>query len=190
MAETTEELVLDSGPQLIELVNPELPMVVSRSAPVPRRTLIAVMVKVTAIMRAIVDLIEKKRLPEVMILGRSLADHVITLAWITADVDQHYPRWERDDAKQHLDAHKRADIFWATRLGFPAGDHPFMDTYMVIFRHSSNRTHASILRTRRFGNRQRLPAPRRCRDRVRRLRSSSRSAHRLTLGWLTGCRSA
>jgi hypothetical protein len=182
MAETTEELVLDIGPQLIELVNRELPMIVSRSAPVPRRTLIALTVKVTAIMRAIVDLIEKERLPEVMILGRSLADHVITLAWITVDVDQHYPRWEKNDAKQRLDAHRhwqesgrgplldpeaiaryeqiltivpkfppdmrqcaeRADTFWTTRLGFPAGDHPFMDTYMVIFRHSSSRTHASI----------------------------------------------
>jgi hypothetical protein len=106
MAGTTEELVLDIGPQLIELVNRELPMVVSRSAPVPRRTLIALTVKVTAIMCAIVDLIEKKRLPEVMILARSLADHVITLAWITVDVDQHYPRWEKDDAKQRLDARR------------------------------------------------------------------------------------
>jgi hypothetical protein len=182
VAETTEELVLDIGAQLTALVSRELPMTVSRSAPVPRRTMIALTAKTTAIMRGVLDLIEKNRLPEVMILGRSLADHVITLAWIAADVDGHYPRWEKEDAKHRLGAHKhweesgrgrllepdavvryerilsvvskfppdmrecaeQADAFWARRLGFPAGDQPFSDAYMVIFRHSSSRTHASL----------------------------------------------
>lgn len=82
-------------------------MTLSREAPMPRRALRALAVKTTAIMRAILDLIEKGRLPEVLILGRSLADHVITLAWLAADVEENYPRWEKDDAKQRLDAHER-----------------------------------------------------------------------------------
>lgn len=39
---------------------------------------------------------------------------------------------------------EQADAYWPTRLGFPDGDAPFTDTYNVIFRHSSSRTHASI----------------------------------------------
>jgi hypothetical protein len=38
----------------------------------------------------------------------------------------------------------KADEYWATRLGFPAGDKPFADTYDVIFKHCSSRTHASV----------------------------------------------
>jgi hypothetical protein len=39
----------------------------------------------------------------------------------------------------------KADAYWATRLGFPDGDQPFADTYDVIFKHCSSRTHASVL---------------------------------------------
>lgn len=38
----------------------------------------------------------------------------------------------------------KADDYWATRLGFPANDKPFADTYDVIFKHCSSRTHASV----------------------------------------------
>lgn len=38
----------------------------------------------------------------------------------------------------------KADDYWAARLGFPAGDKPFADTYDVIFKHCSSRTHASV----------------------------------------------
>ena len=38
----------------------------------------------------------------------------------------------------------KADEHWAQRLGFPAGDTPFGDTYDVIFKHCSSRTHASV----------------------------------------------
>jgi hypothetical protein len=38
----------------------------------------------------------------------------------------------------------KADEYWAARLGFRAGDRPFADTYDVIFKHCSSRTHASI----------------------------------------------
>jgi hypothetical protein len=182
VAETTEELVLDIGQQLVDLVAKELPLTLSRQAPMPRRALLALAVKTTAIMRASLDLIEKNRLAEVLILGRSLADCVITLAWLTAATEENYPRWEKDDAKQRLDAHERwqdsgrgpllqpdavahyeqilsavenfppnlfqraeqADVYWPARLGFPDGDTPFTDTYNIIFRHSSSRTHASI----------------------------------------------
>lgn len=38
----------------------------------------------------------------------------------------------------------KADDYWATRLGFPPGDKPLADTYDVIFKHCSSRTHASV----------------------------------------------
>lgn len=116
-----------------------------------------------------------------MILARSVADHVITLAWLAINPEAHYPRWERGDARDRLAAHERfeergrtllepevkemferqkaskvkyppdmagradmADDYWATRLGFPAGDRPFADAYDVIFKHCSSRTHASV----------------------------------------------
>lgn len=42
-----------------------------------------------------------------MILARSLADHVITFAWLAIDPGAHYPRWERGDARDRLAAQKR-----------------------------------------------------------------------------------
>ncbi len=38
----------------------------------------------------------------------------------------------------------KADDYWATRLGFPADNKPFADTYDVIFKYCSSRTHASV----------------------------------------------
>lgn len=38
----------------------------------------------------------------------------------------------------------QADSHWATLLGFPPDDTPFADSYDVIFKHCSSRTHASL----------------------------------------------
>lgn len=38
----------------------------------------------------------------------------------------------------------KADMYWAPRVGFPTGDKPFADTFDVIFKHCSSRTHASV----------------------------------------------
>ena len=39
---------------------------------------------------------------------------------------------------------EQADAYWPPRLGFRDGETPFTDTYNIIFRHSSSRTHASL----------------------------------------------
>ena len=141
----------------------------------------ALVVKTVGIMRSLLDLTRDGHIIEVMILARSLADHVITFAWLAIDPGAHYPRWERGDARDRLAAEERwrsaaatllepkvkemferqkanpvryppdmddradkADDYWAARLGFPANDKPFADTYDVIFKHCSSRTHASV----------------------------------------------
>jgi hypothetical protein len=181
MTETTEHLVLDIGDRLVSLVASEIPIVVSDSVPTERRALEALMVKTVSIMRGLLDLTRHGHNTEVMILARSLADNVITFAWLAIDPAVHYPRWERDDARERLSADKRwkkrgrklldpsvkalcerqkakpvkyppdvaaradkADDHWAQRLGFPAADTPFGDTYDVIFKQCSSRTHASV----------------------------------------------
>ena len=132
-------------------------------------------------MRSLLDLTRHGHNTEVMILARSLADHVITFAWLAINPEAHFARWERGDARDRLAAQERwekrgrtllepsikeifehqkankvkyppdmddradkADEYWATRLGFPADDKPFADTYDVIFKHCSSRTHASV----------------------------------------------
>lgn len=181
MVETTAELVLDVGDRLVRLVTSETPVVVSNTVPKERRALQALLIKAVSIMRSLLDLARQDHNPEAMILARSLADHVITFAWLAIDPAVHYPRWERGDARDRLNAHERfqkrgrsllepgtkqlferqntnkvkyppdmagradkADDYWATRLGFPPGDKPFADTYDVIFKHCSSRTHASV----------------------------------------------
>jgi Family of unknown function (DUF5677) len=181
LVETTGELVLDVGDRLVRLVASETPIVVSNSVPKERGALQALLIKAVSIMRSLLDLARHDQNPEAMILARSLADHVITFAWLAIDPKLHYPRWERGDARDRLAAHDRfakrgrallepvakqlferqkanpvkyppdragradkADDYWAPRLGFPAGDRPFADTYDVIFKHCSSRTHASV----------------------------------------------
>ena len=181
MVETTAELVLDVGDRLVRLITSETPIVVSNTVPKERRALQALLIKAVSIMRSLLDLARHGHNPEAMILARSLADHVITFAWLAIDPEAHYPRWERGDARDRLAAHERfqkrgrtllepgakqlferqkanpvkyppdmagradkADDYWAPRLGFPAGDKPFADTYDVIFKHCSSRTHASV----------------------------------------------
>ena len=181
MTETTEKLVLDIGDRLVRLMSSEIPIVVSNTVPTERRALQALVVKTVGIMRGLLDLTRHGYNTEVMILARSLADHVITFAWLAIDPEAHYPRWERGDARDRLAAQERwekrgrtlleprvkeiferqkakqvkyppdmddradkADDYWATRLGFPANDKPFADTYDVIFKHCSSRTHASV----------------------------------------------
>jgi Family of unknown function (DUF5677) len=181
MVETTAELVLDVGDRLVRLVTSETPIVVSNTVPTERRALQALLMKAVSVMRGLLDLARHGHNIEVMILARSLADHVITFAWLAIDPGAHYPRWERGDARDRLAAQERfekrgrtllepgarviferqkanqvryppdmddradkADEYWATRLGFPADDKPFADTYDVIFKHCSSRTHASV----------------------------------------------
>lgn len=43
-----------------------------------------------------------------------------------------------------IDQAEKADEYWAPRLGYKETDTPFADTYEVIFRHCSSRTHALI----------------------------------------------
>jgi Family of unknown function (DUF5677) len=181
MVETTDQLVLDIGDRLVRLVTSEIPIVISNNVAAERRALQALLIKTVSIMRSLLDLTRQGHNAEVMILARSLADHVITFAWLAIDPEVHYPRWERGDARDRLAAQERfqkrgrallepavkemferqranqvkyppdmddradkADDYWATRLGFPAGDRPFADTYDVIFKHCSSRTHASV----------------------------------------------
>lgn len=107
MAETTSGLVLDIGDRLVGLVTPAVPMFVSNSVPTERRELKALLVKTASIMRGVLALTRDGCNAEVMILARSLADHVITFAWLGIDPEAHYPRWERDDARERLAAEKR-----------------------------------------------------------------------------------
>ena len=181
MAETTAQLVLDIGDRLVRLVTSETPIVVTNSVPTGRRALQALLIKTVSIMRSLLDLTRHEHNAEVMILARSLADHVITFAWLAIDPEDHYRRWERGDARDRLAAQERwqkrgrallepevkemferqkanqvkyppdmddradkADHCWATRLGFAADEKPFADTYDVIFKHCSSRTHASV----------------------------------------------
>jgi hypothetical protein len=37
-----------------------------------------------------------------------------------------------------------ADRYWAERLGFERDEAPLADTYQILFRHGSSRTHASL----------------------------------------------
>jgi hypothetical protein len=181
LPETTEKLVLDIGDRLVRLISSEIPIVVSNTVPTERRALQALVVKTVGIMRSLLELTRHGHNAEVMILARSLSDHVITFAWLAIDPEAHYPPWERGDARDRLAAQERwekrgrtllepgvkkmferqkanqvkyppdmddradkADDYWATRLGFPANDKPFADTYDVIFKHCSSRTHASV----------------------------------------------
>ena len=107
MAETTDQLVLDIGDRLVGLVTSEIPIVVSNTVPTERRALQALLVKTASIMRSLLDLTRHGQNTEVMILARSLADHVITFAWLAIDPEAHYPRWERGDARDRLAAHER-----------------------------------------------------------------------------------
>ena len=107
MSETTEQLVLDIGDRLISLVSSEIPIVIGNAVPTERRALQALLVKTAGIMRSLLDLTRLGRNTEVMILARSLADHVITFAWLAIDPGAHYPRWERGDARDRLAAQKR-----------------------------------------------------------------------------------
>jgi Family of unknown function (DUF5677) len=75
--------------------------------PTERRALQALLIKTTSIMRSLLDLARQGHRAEVMILARSLADHVITFAWLAIDPEDHYPRWERGDARDRLAAHER-----------------------------------------------------------------------------------
>lgn len=107
MSETTEQLLLDIGDRLISLVSSEIPIVIGNAVPTERRALQALLVKTAGIMRSLLDLTRLGRNTEVMILARSLADHVITFAWLAIDPGPHYPRWERGDARDRLAAQKR-----------------------------------------------------------------------------------
>jgi hypothetical protein len=91
MAETTDRLVLDIGDRLVRLVTSEIPIVVSNTVPTQRRALQALLVKTASIMRSLLDLKRHEQNAEVMILARSLADHVITFAWLAINPEAHYP---------------------------------------------------------------------------------------------------
>jgi hypothetical protein len=183
LTETTEQIVLDVGDRLVALMSAEIPIVISKMVPTERRALQSLSVKTVGIMRGLLDLTRHGHYTDMMILARSLADHVITVGWLAIDPPAHYPRWVRADAKDRLAAHERfaqsgrgallepevkamfelqkanqvryppdmndradkADECWAARLGFPAGERPFSDTYNVIFKYCSSRTHASVL---------------------------------------------
>jgi hypothetical protein len=182
MAETVAELVLDIGDRLVGLVTPEIPVVLSNTVPPERRDLQAVLIKTVSIMRGLLDLTRHGYNTEAMVLARSLADQVITFAWLAIDPPANYSRWVKDDARERLKANKRfekrgrtllepahkarferleankevkfppdvagradkADEHWAAPLGFGDDGKPFGDTYDVIFKHCSSRTHASV----------------------------------------------
>jgi Family of unknown function (DUF5677) len=108
MAETTAQLVLDVGDRLVRLVTSETPIVVSNTVPTERRALQALLIKTVSIMRSLLDLTRHEHNAEVMILARSLADHVITFAWLAIDPEDHYRRWERGDARDRLAAQERS----------------------------------------------------------------------------------
>jgi hypothetical protein len=107
LTETTEKLVLDIGDRLVRLVSSEIPLVLSNTVPTERQALQALVVKTAGIMRSLLDLTRLGRNTEVMILARSLADHVITFAWLAIDPEAHYLRWERGDARDRLAAQER-----------------------------------------------------------------------------------
>jgi hypothetical protein len=107
MVETTDQLVVDIGERLVRLVTSEIPIVVSNDVPTERRAVQALLMKTVSITRSLLELTRLERNPEVMILARSLADHVITFAWLAIDPKAHYPRWERDDARERLGAQER-----------------------------------------------------------------------------------
>jgi hypothetical protein len=90
MAETSAELVLDIGDRLVGLVVSEIPIVVSNAVPREHRALQSLLVKTVSIMRSLLDLTRRGRYADVMILARSLGDHVITFAWLAVDPEAHY----------------------------------------------------------------------------------------------------
>lgn len=54
--------------------------------PTERRALQTLLIKTVSIMRSLLDLTRHGYNTEVMILARSLADHVITVAWLAIDL--------------------------------------------------------------------------------------------------------
>jgi Family of unknown function (DUF5677) len=102
LPETTEKLVLDIGDRLVRLISSEIPIVLSNTVPTERRALQALVVKTVGIMRSLLELTRHGHNAEVMILARSLSDHVITFAWLAIDPEAHYPRWERGDARDEV----------------------------------------------------------------------------------------
>ncbi len=86
MVETLAQLVLDIGDRLVHLVTSEIPIVRSNAVPTERVALQALLIKTVSIMRSLLDLTRRGYNPEVMILARSLADHVITFAWLAIDL--------------------------------------------------------------------------------------------------------
>jgi hypothetical protein len=107
------EIIRRAANALIDLVGPDFPKPISRSAPAYRVAQHGLVAKATSLMEGIVDALEANRRSNLQILIRSLCDHATILAWLAADPERNYPLWKSEDARARVKAHNE----WKRDLG-------------------------------------------------------------------------
>ncbi len=101
---------------LIDLVRPEFPKILSRSAPAYRLAQLALVAKTTTLMEDVVHALESGRTSNLRMLIRSLAEHATILAWIATDPEPNHALWKSEDAGERIKAHNE----WNRDLGVDA----------------------------------------------------------------------
>jgi hypothetical protein len=112
-------IIKQTGNRLIELVRPEFPKVLERTAPEHRLAQIALLARMTGTMEAILHVAQLRREADLAVLLRVLLDHTIVLAWLAIDPDTNYPLWKTLDARQRLKIHNEWQRRWNRELLTP-----------------------------------------------------------------------
>jgi Family of unknown function (DUF5677) len=92
--------------RLIELAEAALPVVGPADHPDSRVYGAALIARVVGTIQAMLTLAPLGRDADLNILARSAFEHAVTFAWIAADPEHRFVRWQKEDATRRLEAHR------------------------------------------------------------------------------------